>query len=82
MTRKQTWLLVALGVLIAPTVMSAQGIRVTSALGPVEIVPASGPVLARADTRGAPEWPLLQIGDEVRIGPSGQMTLELADREP
>ncbi len=80
MTRKQSrLLLIALCVLIVPTVVSAQGIRVTSAFGPVEIVPASGPVLTRVDTSGAPAWPLLQIGDEVRVGPSGQMTLELAD---
>ena len=65
--------------LLVPTVAMAQGITVTSVLGHVEVTPASGQALIQVDSASADALPKLNIGDEVRTGPSGQMTLEMPD---
>lgn len=66
--------------LLVPATVSAQNVRVTSVFGPVEVIRASGPVLTYTDsgvtTTGLPA---LNVGDTVRTGPSGQMTLQLQD---
>jgi hypothetical protein len=64
---------------LVPTVVMAQGIKVTSVYGPVEVTPASGSALVQVTTGSADVLGELSIGDEVRTGPSAQMTLELQD---
>jgi hypothetical protein len=80
MTNKtvRTWVFVV-GFVLVPMVASAQGIKVTSVYGPVEVIPASGTVLTYVDSEATALLPILKIGDQVRTGPDAQMTLELSD---
>ncbi len=69
-----------LGLLLVPATVSAQNIRVTSVFGPVEVISASGPMLTHTATGVTTAGlPVLNAGDTVRTGPSGQMTLQLPD---
>lgn len=71
--------LVVLALWVVPVAASAEGIRVTSILGPVEVVSAGGPALVWVDANAADGLPELDVGDRVRTGPAGQVTLELPD---
>lgn len=70
---RQRALLLAL--LLMPVAASAQGIRVTSVYQPAEVRTGTDAGFVQVGTR----LPTLDIGDEVRTGPGGAMTLELPD---
>ncbi len=70
---KTSALLVVL--LSVPTLTLAQGIKVTSLYPPAEVRSVSGAEFVKIDSG----LPTLEIGDEVRTGPGGSMTLELPD---
>ncbi len=61
--------------LLVPTLTLAQGIKVTSMYPPAELRSASGAEFVVIDS----SLPTLDIGDEIRTGPGGSMTLELPD---
>ena len=70
---KKSMLLVVL--LLVPTLTMAQGVKVTSMYPPAEVRSASGAEFVTIDSG----LPTLDIGDEIRTGPGGSMTLELPD---
>ena len=70
---KKSAMLVVL--LLAPTLTFAQGIKVTSMYPPAEVRSAAGAEFVTIDS----SLPTLDIGDEIRTGPGGSMTLELPD---
>ena len=61
--------------LLVPTLTFAQGIKVTSMYPPAEVRSASGAEFVTIDS----SLGTLDIGDEIRTGPGGSMTLELPD---
>ena len=70
---KKSALLVVL--LLLPTLTFAQGIKVTSMYPPAVVRSASGAEFVKIDS----SLGTLDIGDEIRTGPGGSMTLELPD---
>jgi ferric-dicitrate binding protein FerR (iron transport regulator) len=70
---KKSALLIVL--LLVPTLTLAQGIKVTSMYPPAELRSAAGAEFVKIDS----SLPTLDIGDEIRTGPGGSMTLELPD---
>ncbi len=63
------------GLLLIPSLALAQGIEVTSMYPPAEVRPVSGAEFVKIDS----SLPTLDIGDEIRTGPGGSMTLSLPD---
>ena len=70
---KKSAMLVVL--LLAPALTLAQGIKVTSMYPPAEVRSASGAEFVTIDS----SLGTLDVGDEIRTGPGGSMTLELPD---
>ena len=63
------------GLLLAPTLTLAQGIKVTSMYPPAEVRSVAGVDFVKIDST----LPTLGVGDEIRTGPGGSMTMELPD---